>query len=68
MYKDVFHSDFYALDVDGVDVFLGYPQMDPTGIVNINVQKKFMKLWQKKKKITLQDLSLTTIKEPKVEE
>jgi hypothetical protein len=29
------------------------------GTININVQKKFLKLWYKKKKITLQDVSLS---------
>ena len=28
------------------------------GTININVQKKFLKLWYKKKKITLQDISI----------
>jgi hypothetical protein len=29
------------------------------GTVNVNVPKKFIKLWYKKKKITLQDVSLS---------
>ncbi|KAH9311293.1 hypothetical protein KI387_026328, partial [Taxus chinensis] len=29
------------------------------GTININVQKKFMKLWYKRKKITLQDITLS---------
>ena len=29
------------------------------GAININVQKKFFKLWYKKKNITLQDVSLS---------
>ena len=33
--------------------------MDSIGTININVQKKFLKLWYKKKKITLQDISLS---------
>jgi hypothetical protein len=48
-----------------VDIILGYPWMYPTCIVNINVQKKFLKLWYKKKKITLQDTSLTKQEGPK---
>ena len=48
----VFHSNFYAIDMDDVDVVLGYPWMDSIGTVNINVQKKFLKLWYNKKKIT----------------
>jgi hypothetical protein len=39
--------------MDDVDIILGYPWMDLVGTVNINVQKKFLKLWYKKKKITL---------------
>ena len=37
--------------------------MDSIGTVNINVQKKSLKLWCKKKKITLHDISLTSKKE-----
>ena len=29
------------------------------GAININMKKKFLKLWYKKKKITLQDVSLS---------
>ncbi len=32
--------------------------MESVGTININVQKKFLKLWYKKKKITLQDISI----------
>ena len=32
--------------------------MELVGTININVQKKFLKLWYKKKKITLQDISI----------
>jgi hypothetical protein len=42
-----------------VDIVLGYPWMELVGIVNINVQMKFLKLWYKKTKITLQDVSLS---------
>jgi hypothetical protein len=59
MDKYVLHSDFYAIDMDDVDIVLGYPWMESVGTVNINVQKKFLKLWYKKKKITLQDVSLS---------
>lgn len=66
MYKDlkismdkyVLHSDFYASDMDNINVVLGYPWMESVGTININVQKKFLKLWYKKKKITLQDISI----------
>ena len=58
MNKYVLHSDFYAMDMDEVDIVLGYPWIESVGTININVQKKFLKLWYKKKKITLQDVSL----------
>jgi hypothetical protein len=60
----VLHSDFYAIDMGDVDIVLGYPWMDSVGTVNINVQKKFLKLWYKKKKITLQDVSLSKTEGP----
>jgi hypothetical protein len=59
MDKYVLHSDFYAMDMDEVDIVLGYPWIESMGTININVQKKFLKLWYKKKKITLQDVSLS---------
>ena len=55
----VLHSNFYAIDMDDVDIVLGYPWMNLVGIVNINVQKKFLKLRYKKNKITLQYVSLS---------
>jgi hypothetical protein len=58
MDKYVLHSDFYAMDMDEVDIVLGYAWIESVGAININVQKKFFKLWYKKKKITLQDVSL----------
>ena len=45
MDKYVFHFNFLALDMDDMDVVLGYPWMDSVGIVNLNVQNKFLKLW-----------------------
>jgi hypothetical protein len=59
MDKYVLHSNFYAMDMDEVDIVLGYPWMESVGTININVQKKFLKIWYKKKKITLQDVSLS---------
>jgi hypothetical protein len=53
MDKYVLHSDFYAMDI-----ILGYPWIESVCTININVQKNFLKLWYKKKKITLQDLFL----------
>ena len=58
MDKYVFHGDFYASDMNNMDVILGYLWMELVGTTNINVQKKFLKLWYKKKKITLQDISI----------
>jgi hypothetical protein len=59
MDKYVLHSDFYATDMDEVDIVLGYPWIESVGTININVKNKFLKLWYKKKKITLQDVSLS---------
>jgi hypothetical protein len=47
--KYVLHSDFHVIDMGDVDIVLGYPWMESVGTVNINVQKKFLKLWYKKK-------------------
>ena len=35
------HSDFYTLDMDGMDVVLGYPWMQSMGTVNINAENNF---------------------------
>jgi hypothetical protein len=59
MDKYVLHSYFYTMDMDEVDIVLGYPWIELVGTININVQKKFLKLWYKKKKIALQDVSLS---------
>jgi hypothetical protein len=56
MDKCVLHSYFYAMDMDDVDIVLGYPWIESVGTININVQKKFLKFWYKKKKIALQGL------------
>jgi len=55
----VLHSYFCAIDMDDVNIALGYSWMNSANTININVQKHFLKLWYKKKKITLQDISLT---------
>jgi hypothetical protein len=55
----VLHSNFYAMDMDEVDIVLGYPWIESMGTININVKNKFLMLWYKKKKITLQDVSLS---------
>ena len=62
MDKYALHSNFHAIDMDKV---LGYPWMQLVGTINLNIEKKFLKLWYKKKKVTLQDISLTTQEEPK---
>jgi hypothetical protein len=59
MDKCVLHSDFYAMDMNEVDIVLGYPWIESVGAININVQKKFLNLWCNKNKITLQDVSLS---------
>jgi hypothetical protein len=64
MDKYVLHSYFYAIDMDEVDIVLGYPWMATIDTVNINVEKKFLKLWYKKKKVTLQDVYLSKIERP----
>ena len=66
MDKYVLHSDFYALDMKDVDIILGYPWMDSIGTIQINVQKKFLNLWYKKNKITLQYISLSQLVAPTV--
>jgi hypothetical protein len=53
MDKYVLRSDFYVMDMDEVDIVLRYPWIESMGTININVQKKLLKLWYKKKKITL---------------
>lgn len=59
MNKCVIHSDLYALFMDGMDVVSRYPWMDLVDTVIVTVQKKFLKLWYKNKKITLQDISVS---------
>jgi len=59
MDKYVLHYDFHAINMVDEDNVLGYPWMELVGIVNINVKNKFLKLWYKKKKIALQDVSLS---------
>jgi hypothetical protein len=49
MDKYVSHSDFHVVDMDDVDIVLGYPRMDSIGTININVQNNFLNLWYKKK-------------------
>jgi hypothetical protein len=64
MEKSMLHSYFYAIDMGDVDIVLGYPWIDSVGTININVQKKFLTLWYKRKKITLHDVSLRQTKWP----
>jgi hypothetical protein len=58
MDKYLLHSYFYVMYMDEVDIVLGYPWIESVGTININVQKNFLKLWYKNKKITLRDVSL----------
>jgi hypothetical protein len=53
MDKYVLHFDFNVIDMNDVDIILGYTWMESSGTVNINLKKKFVKLWYKKNKITL---------------
>jgi hypothetical protein len=46
----VFHLYFHVVDIDGVDIILGYPLMESTGTNNINVKNKFLNLWSKTRK------------------
>jgi hypothetical protein len=59
MEKYVLLSYFYAMDINEVDVILGYPWMTTIATMNINVEKKFVKLSYKKKKVLLQDVFLS---------
>jgi hypothetical protein len=57
----VLHLYFHVIDMDDVDIILGYPLMESRGTSNIIVQKKFLKLWSKKifvKNVTLEHCSL----------
>jgi hypothetical protein len=65
MDKYVLHSYFYVINMDDVDIILGFYWMDSTNTVNINMQMIFLKLWYNNKKITLQDISLTKKEGPK---
>ena len=63
--KYALHYDFHSIDMDNDDIVLGYPWMQSVGTINLNVDKKFLKLWYKKKKVTFQDISLTTQEGPR---
>jgi hypothetical protein len=60
----VLHSIFCAINMHYVDVIIGYPWMATIGTMNINVEKKFVKLWYKKNKFTLKDVSLSKKQRP----
>lgn len=59
MDKYVFYSNFHVIYMDNVDIFLGYTWIRSMGTINC-IEEFFLKLWYKKKKATLQDISLTT--------
>jgi hypothetical protein len=40
MEKYVLHFDFQAIDMNDVDVILGYPWMESVGTINVNVKKR----------------------------
>ena len=49
----VLHFDFHAIKMDNVDIILGYTWITSLGTIIVNIEKKFLKLWYKKKKVTL---------------
>jgi hypothetical protein len=51
--------------MNDVDFIIEYSWMESIGELNINVQKKSMKIWYKKRKITLQGESLSKQEGPK---
>ena len=59
------HLYFQAINMPIVDIVLEYPWMKLVGTININSEKKFLKLCYKKKKITLQDISLSKLAKSK---
>jgi hypothetical protein len=61
----VLHSNFNAIDMDDIDIVVGYSWMNLVGTISINVQNNFLKLWYKKNKITLYDISLIKQEGPK---
>jgi len=63
--KYVLYLDFYAIDMDDMDIVLGHPWMESIGTINMNVQNKFLRLWYKKKKITCRIFLLLRGKGPK---
>lgn len=63
----VLHYDFQSQNMDNMDIVLGYPWMKSVGTINFNVENKFLKLWYKKKKANLWDISLSPLASSKVE-
>jgi hypothetical protein len=60
MDKYVLHSNFHAIDMNDVDVILGYPWMESIGTININVPKKFLSNFGIRKiKLHCKDMSLS---------
>jgi len=64
MDKYMLHLDLYVVNTNDVDLILEYPWMATIGTMNINVEKKFVKLWYKKNKFTLKDVSLSKKQRP----
>ena len=67
MDKYALHYDFHAIDMDNVDIVLGYRWMQSVGTINPKIEKKFLKLWYKKKKVTLQEIFLSQLAASKAE-
>lgn len=59
------HSNFHAINMNNVDIILGCPWWETSGTININVQK-FMKIFYKKNKTILSNMSLNKQQRPKV--
>lgn len=65
MDKYVFHSNFYVIYMDGMDIILRYPWMELVGTININARKNFLEHWYKKK-VKLPNISLSQQIGPKM--
>jgi hypothetical protein len=44
MDKYVLHFDFHAIDMDNVDIVLGYLWMTSVGTIQLNIENKFLKI------------------------
>lgn len=58
--KHVLYQKFHALDMDGLDIILGYPWLESFRRININMQKKSTKL-SYRNKVTLKDITQSEV-------